>query len=200
MQLVEQGKINLCARVREYLPKFKIADEETAENLTVRHLLTHMAGWDGDFWPETGMGDDALGRCTALLADREQIAPLGTVWSYNNVGFVVLGEIMERVAGNPFERIIQERVFDPLRMKHSFMRATDVMTQRFATGHNVRSEGPRTVSQWGMTRDEPVPTAELPVARGTCLSTRGSTLGTVRRSTASGSSTKSPWPNSIRLW
>src|SRR5262245_6078806 len=77
MRLVEQGKIDLDATVRTYVPELKLKDESVARDVTVLHLLNHSAGWDGDLFKETGEGDDALERYVALMADIEQISPLG---------------------------------------------------------------------------------------------------------------------------
>ncbi len=60
MMLVEQGKVDLDAPVRKYIKDFKLSDENVAKKVTVRHLLTHMGGWVGDYFNEFGNGDDAL--------------------------------------------------------------------------------------------------------------------------------------------
>lgn len=60
MRLVEMGKLDLDVTVRTYVPAFKVADESASARATIRHLLTHMAGWFGDYFHDTGMGDDAL--------------------------------------------------------------------------------------------------------------------------------------------
>lgn len=62
MQLGEQGRIDLDAPVRTYVPELRLKDEQVARDVTVRHLLNHPAGWDGDFFEDQGEGDDALDR------------------------------------------------------------------------------------------------------------------------------------------
>ena len=62
MRLVEDGKLALDEPIRTYLPDFRMRDHEVTTRLTMRHLLTHTGGWDGDFFPDTGNGDDALAR------------------------------------------------------------------------------------------------------------------------------------------
>ncbi len=99
MRLVEMGKLKLDATVRTYLPGFKVAYESAASQATIRHLLTHMGGWFGDFFPDTGGGDDALRRYMVDMAELEQLAPIGTVWSYNNSGFCLAGYVIETVTG-----------------------------------------------------------------------------------------------------
>jgi CubicO group peptidase (beta-lactamase class C family) len=152
MRLVEEGKVDLDATVRTYIPDFKVADAETAERVTVRHLLTHMAGWEGDFFHDTGPGDDALARYVADMADLAQLAPVDTVWSYNNAGFVLLGCIIEKVTGERYQHVLKERVLDPLSLKRSFLEPGDVMTYRFATGHNVTDERAQVARPWPLGR------------------------------------------------
>src|SRR5512138_1959603 len=59
MQLVEEGAASLDARVREYLPEFLLQSEADAERLTLRHLISHHGGFVGDYFKDTGRGDDA---------------------------------------------------------------------------------------------------------------------------------------------
>jgi CubicO group peptidase (beta-lactamase class C family) len=84
MRLVEQGKIDLKAPVRKYLPDFKVRDEGVSRDVTVWNLLTHSAGWEGQVsGPERG--EDTLRNFTAtVMPDLMQIAPPSAAWSYNN--------------------------------------------------------------------------------------------------------------------
>ncbi len=137
MQLVEQGKLALDAPIRSYLPTFTLQDERAAAEATLRHLFTHLGGWVGDYFEDTGKGDDALARYVANMAALPQQAPLGKLWSYNNAGFSLAGHVIEAVTGQPFEQVVQEALFAPLGMAMSFFFAGDVMTHRFAVGHTA---------------------------------------------------------------
>jgi len=152
MRLVEQGKLDLDAPVRTYLPTFKVADSTTSEQVTLRHLLTHTAGWDGDFFHDTGPGDGALSRYVADMAPLEQMAPLGTVFSYNNAGFVLLGAILEVVEKKSVESILKSRVLNPLNMASAGFHPNDAITHRFAVGHNAGKKRPRVARPWGLPR------------------------------------------------
>ncbi len=87
MRLAEAGKLDLDAPVRRYLPGFRMKDAEVTERVTMRHLLTHTGGWEGDYFDDTGAGDDALRIYVERMADLPQLTPLGAVWSYNNAAF-----------------------------------------------------------------------------------------------------------------
>lgn len=152
MQLVEEGKLDLDAPVRRYVPDFRVADEAAAANATLRHLLTHLSGWEGDLFLETGSGDDALARYVAMMAEQTQLAPQGRYWSYNNAGFAVLGYVVERVLGVTFETALRTRLLEPLGMTHSYCFPTEAMTQRFVVGHMGTPDGPTVMRPWQLAR------------------------------------------------
>jgi len=154
MRLVEQGKIDLDAPVRAYLPAFRVADEATAASVTVRHLMTHTAGWEGDFFvaPDLHRGEDALERIVEMLTDRPQLTPIGEVWAYNNAAFYVLGRIIEVITGSTYETAARELVLDPLGMKSSFFFPEEVMTYRFAVGHSIENDEIRVSRPWHLPR------------------------------------------------
>lgn len=152
MRLVEMDKLRLDATVRSYLPDFKLRDETAAAQVTIRHLLTHMGGWAGDYFDDTGVGDDALARYVAAMADLEQLAPLGTVWSYNNAGFCLAGYLIEVVTGQSYQAALKELVLEPLGLENAYLEAGEVITYRFAVGHNVAAQGPQVARPWPLPR------------------------------------------------
>src|SRR5579862_2017262 len=152
MRLVEAGKLALDEPVRRYLPDFRMSDPEVTSRLTTRHLLTHIGGWDGDFFPDTGNGDDAIARYVKLMAELPQRTPLGTILSYNNAGFSVAGRVIEVVTGKTFEAALKELVIDPIGLKRSFMFPTEVMTHRFAVGHATIADKIIVLRPWQLTR------------------------------------------------
>jgi CubicO group peptidase (beta-lactamase class C family) len=152
MRLVEMGKLDLDAPVRSYLPGLKLMDETVAARVTMRHLLTHTGGWEGDYFDDFGMGEDALARMVAKMADLPQLTPLGEIWSYNNSGFYIAGRVIEVVTGTSFERAMQELVLDPLGLRMTFFFAQDVITHRFAVGHEVVEKRARVARPWAIGR------------------------------------------------
>ena len=152
MRLVGEGTLELDRPVRAYLPEFRVADADATESVTVRNLLTHTAGWVGDLFLDTGEGDDAGTRYLARMADLPQLAPVGTLYSYNNAGFSVLGPIIETVTGMPIVQAMRTLLLDPLGLDHCTMRPADVMTKRFAVGHHLHDGGPQVATPWSLTR------------------------------------------------
>ena len=142
MRLVEQGKVDLKAPVRKYLPDFKVRDADVSRDVTIWNLLTHTAGWEGQVsGPERG--DDTLRNFTAtVMPDLMQIAPPAAAWSYNNAGFSVSGRVIEAVTGTSINRAIDDLVFRPLGLKHAGTTAGDFIVHRFAAGHTNRGTDP----------------------------------------------------------
>ncbi|PYE53920.1 serine hydrolase domain-containing protein [Deinococcus yavapaiensis] len=152
MRLVEAGQVHLDEHVRTYLPDLRLQSEDVAARVTVRQLLNHTAGWVGDYFENTGNGDDALTRIVANLADQEQITPLGEVWSYNNAAFYVAGRVIEVVTGMTYEQAARRFVLDPLSLDASFFFQDDVMTRSFAVGHIVKGDRAVVARPWGLPR------------------------------------------------
>ncbi len=137
MRLVEQGKIDLRAPVRTYLPDFRVRDEAVSRDVTVWHLLTHLGGWEGQVsGPERGT--ETLKNFVASLTDLMQVAPPGKAWSYNNAGFSIAGRVIETVTGTSINRGISDLVFTPLGLQHAGTTAGDFIVNRFAAGHTTR--------------------------------------------------------------
>jgi CubicO group peptidase (beta-lactamase class C family) len=152
MRLVETGGLDLDEPVRTYLPELRLADEEVAQRVTTRHLLTHTGGWEGDYFDDLGPGDDALARMVAAVAELPQVTPLSEIWSYNNAGFYIAGRVVEVVSGRGFEAVISELVLEPLGLTMSFFFADDVMTHRFAVGHFIEDDEVTVAQPWPIGR------------------------------------------------
>ena len=152
MRLVEQGALALDARVRDYLPEFRVLDESVAERVTIRHLLTHQSGWTGDVFTDTGNNDDALARYVARMEEFEQLAPLGAYFSYNNAAFAVAGRVIEALTGLSYESAVKEMIFEPLELERCFFFPHEVMLRRFAVGHQAGAAGRRVLSPWAIPR------------------------------------------------
>ncbi len=129
MILVEQGKLRLNDTIGMYIPDI---DDPAAKRVTIQQLLTHTSGYRPDF----DLGEKWTGRegmLAALKKEKLRAAP-GTRFVYSDIGFIVLGEIVERLgrvsscepslAPNPFPNLCEEqfpkqRLFQPLGMPKS---------------------------------------------------------------------------------
>jgi CubicO group peptidase (beta-lactamase class C family) len=153
MVLVEQGKIDLNAPVRTYVPELKLKDEDVAQRVTVLQLLNHSAGWQGDYFEDTGRGDDAYARYVEKMADLDQVYPLGQHASYNNAALVLAGRVIEKVTGKVYEDAIKELLLEPLGLDNTFASLDEIMTRRFVVGHVHHKDGTITVARpWALPR------------------------------------------------
>ena len=135
MRLVEQGKVDLKAPVRKYLPDFKVRDHNVARDVTIWNLLTHSGGWEGQIaGPERG--EDTLRQFVATtMADVMQVAPPAAAWSYNNAGYSLAGHVIEVVNKTSINRALRDLVFTPLGLAHAGTTAGEFIVNRFASGH-----------------------------------------------------------------
>jgi CubicO group peptidase (beta-lactamase class C family) len=143
--LVDEGLLGLDQPVVELLPEFRVSDPVVTRSVTMRHLLTHTSGIDGDVFTDTGRGDDCLERYVAGLADVTQNHPLGATWSYCNSGFVLAGRVVERLLGTTWDAALRERLVEPLGLTATVTLPEDALLRRTAVGHVGEPE------------DEPVP-------------------------------------------
>jgi CubicO group peptidase (beta-lactamase class C family) len=119
MQLVEQGKLDLDADINTYLD-FRIPDTYP-QPVTLKHLMTHTSGFE-DRWLESLVSD-----ASELIPAREwlisntpgRVRPPGEAAGYSNYNAMLAGYIVSRVSGQPYDRYIQEQIFDALGMVHS---------------------------------------------------------------------------------
>jgi CubicO group peptidase (beta-lactamase class C family) len=141
MRLVEQGKVDLKATVRTYIPEFKVRDETASRDATVLQLLTHLGGWEGQV-SGPDRGSETLANFLTTITDLMQVAPPGAAWSYNNAGFSIAGRVIEKITGNSINRSIRDLVFQPLGLEHAGTTAGDFIVNRFAAGHTTRDGKP----------------------------------------------------------
>ena len=146
MQLVDEGLLDLDAPVRDVVPAFAIADDAAASAITPRQLLSHVSGFEGDLFNDTGVGDDAVEKYLATIADAPQLFAPGERFSYNNAAFVVLGRIVEVLRGTSYDQALRAHLAAPLGLTHVATSAAEAIMFRAALGHIPAEDS-----------DEPVP-------------------------------------------
>ncbi|MBL8756718.1 MAG: beta-lactamase family protein, partial [Planctomycetes bacterium] len=135
MVLVERGQLDLDAPVAKYLPDFAPANP-FGTPVTVRHLLGHRGGIVREppvghyFAPE----EPALAATVASLNDTALVHEPGTAFKYSNPGVGVVGEVVARITGQPFEQAVRELVLDPLRLADSDFAPRPDLLRRQAQG------------------------------------------------------------------
>jgi CubicO group peptidase (beta-lactamase class C family) len=139
IRLIEQGKMELKAPVRKYLPDFKVQDETATREVSVWNLLTHTPGWEGQIAGQD-RGLDSLNFFVQGMRDFPQISRPGSVWSYNNAGFTLAGRVIEAVTGKNIHEALREIVYTPLGLKRAASLTGEAMTYRFAMPHRQRAQ------------------------------------------------------------
>lgn len=126
MQLVEKGKLNLDADIKNYLPKNYLTKLTYSTPITVKHLMSHNAGWQEvpiDINLANASRMKPLGKA---LKDLEpvQIYEPGEITAYSNWGTGLAGLIVEQISGMDFYEYVNANIFQPLNMKHTSVHPT----------------------------------------------------------------------------
>lgn len=121
MQLVREGKLKLDDKITDHLSYYR---KDTGDRITIHHLLAHQCGLR-DFTANF----DFRGKISRLPSDKDEfikdhcssdfVNEPGTIYSYCNAGYIILGRIIEKVTRRTFEQNVQERIFQPLGMNNS---------------------------------------------------------------------------------
>lgn len=140
MRLVAEGRVELDAPVRRYLPDLPLSDESVADRITVARVLNHTAGLDWNLPVPTGQ-DESLADFVARTGELEMIAAPGERSSYSQAGYNLLGRLIEQVTGQSFEVAMTTLVLEPAGLTNTFFDLDEVLVRRFAVGHNPDQDG-----------------------------------------------------------
>lgn len=139
MQLVEAGKVELDAPLKDYLPWFRVADAQASSQITVRHLLNHTSGlpnWCGevilaDFDGSPGAAERQARELSAVALAH----PVGSTWEYSNSNYQLLGLVIEAASGQPYADYVHDHIFTPLGMCHTYAWPGTAERDGLAVGH-----------------------------------------------------------------
>lgn len=137
MRLVEDGLVDLDMPITVYLPNFSIQSRfANSELITIRSILTHRSGLPRNECHWINMSEDALARLAASLSDCYQAYPVGYRYKYSNIGFDLLGYLIEKMMGERFTDILRKHLLLPIGMENSaFLRAQIPSQLMFASGY-----------------------------------------------------------------
>jgi beta-lactamase class C len=115
--LVEDSILHLHDHVTQYLPGFSLHSNEETQKLTLAHVLSHTTGLP--YHTYTNMVEEGEGIETLLnrLKDVKLSAGVGEEYSYQNVGYSIIGEVMKSATGKNYDTLLKEKVFTPLKMR-----------------------------------------------------------------------------------
>jgi len=143
LQLVEQGKIKLDAKLSDYLPDYR---KDTGEKVTIHHLLTHTSGIPSytsqpGFFQNVSRNPYKVDEFVKKYASGNLEFEPGSKFTYNNSGYFLLGAIIEHVTGKPYEQVLKENIFDPLGMKNTGYDHHDTLIPKRASGYIKTPDG-----------------------------------------------------------
>ena len=123
MQLAESGKLEIDQPLQLYLPEFSIQSRFPGTRpITLRDLMTHHSGLPSDYH-NGSWGDDAADftDLATMLGDEYVASPPNTIESYSNLGFSLLGHVIERVSGESYADYVENRVLRPAGMQQAYI-------------------------------------------------------------------------------
>jgi CubicO group peptidase (beta-lactamase class C family) len=137
MQLVEQGKINLDEKLVTYLPYFK-QKKGDYEKITIRQMLNHTSGIgdvDDYEWNKPQYADAAPELYVKSLEKDEMLFMPGEDWSYSNNAYEILGVVITKLSGIPFETYVRKNILDPLEMPRTSFFYSEIPDSLRVKGH-----------------------------------------------------------------
>ncbi len=144
LQLRDAGKLRLDDPAQQYVPSLKEVKYLTKDSppITIRHLLTHSAGFPED----NPWGDRQLDETDKMLQQMVaqgvsfSNAP-GVAYEYSNLGFALLGSIITQVSGKPYQQYIKDNILTPLNMQDTYWEYANVPAKQLAHGYRPAKAG-----------------------------------------------------------
>ncbi len=142
--LVEEGKLKWEDRVVDHIPEFRMYDEYVTQHFNIRDLLTHRSGLGlgaGDLqkWPSGS--DFTIEDMLVNFQHFEPVSAFRTQYDYDNILYLVAGELIKRISGQSWEEFVRDRVFEPLGMDHSFTLPPGMVTSENLAAPHLAEDG-----------------------------------------------------------
>jgi CubicO group peptidase (beta-lactamase class C family) len=151
LMLQERGKLSVQDEITKYLPDYPTHGQK----ITIEHLLTHVSGipsYTGlPEWPAKWREDLTVDQLIAMFKDKPLEFNPGTQWSYDNSGYILLGAIIEKVSGKTYEDFVEQEIFAPLGMKHSFYNHNEELVPGRVQGYEKEGDTYRRARYLSMT-------------------------------------------------
>lgn len=138
MKLRDEGKLNLDDPAYFYIPELKNLKYPTADapHITVRHLMSHSAGFPEDNpWGDRQLADTDKDLIELISKQISFSNPPGIAYEYSNLGFALLGKIITAVSGIQYQEYIKKNILEPLGMKTTTYEYADVAPEKLAHGY-----------------------------------------------------------------
>jgi len=146
MRMYGAGKIDIDQPISTYIKNFSVKSRfEDSKPITARSLLSHHSGLPSDIlagmWVQKPI---SLGRLVHEIKKESLVSPPQTMYKYSNIGFSVLGRVIEIIEHKPFAKAMNDDLLQPLGMKYSAFELTPQMEKFYAKGYRNGKEAKRT--------------------------------------------------------
>ena len=149
--LEEEGKLKWTDKVKDHIPEFKMYNDYVTENFNIQDLLTHRSGLGlgvGDlmFFP-----DGSNFTVKDVVSSFQYFKPTSafrTQFDYDNLLYIVAGEVIARASGMSYELFVQKRIIEPIQMKNSFVGSLLKDKSNLATPHSSESGTIKTIDAY----------------------------------------------------
>ena len=136
MKLQEEGKLDIDEPVKKYLPWFKLKDKNAQEKITLRNLLNHNSGLSNMTGYKELLNDDMnLDKFVKNLKNTNTTDGINSKFQYSNIGYDILGKVIEEASGVSYSEYIETNIFKPLNMKNSYARVKEAKDNGLSTGY-----------------------------------------------------------------
>jgi CubicO group peptidase (beta-lactamase class C family) len=157
-------KLALHEPLPRWLPDFRLGDEDAAAHVTLRHLLSHTSGIEGDLFGDAGRGEDRIARFVSMLGEQRQIHAPGAMFSYCNSGFVIAGRLIEVAGDMPWDKAMRRRIAKPMETPSFSTLPEQAMRYLTAIGH-LGAPGALSVTPAAYLAQSNAPAGSMPMAR-----------------------------------
>ena len=139
LQLADEGLVALDLPIGDQIdPPLRLGDEEVARTVTVAQLLCHTGGFLGDATEPPGREDDAVRRTVEAYAELPQMHRPGSLFSYSNAGYTVLGRLVECATGLTWDEALRKRLLEPLGLTSTATLPEETLTHPHVVGHEPK--------------------------------------------------------------
>lgn len=153
LQQEAAGNLALTDTVADAIPGFSLErNPEWASQATLHDLISHQGGlYDYTPWTDAPADSDLHDRAFGVFAENEPaFAPGGSFWNYSNPNFAMAGLALETAAGRPYADILEDDIFAPLGLTHTFARKSEAVEYGdYATGAGIVGEASDPFNVWG---------------------------------------------------
>lgn len=151
--LEEEGKLKWTDKVKDHIPEFKMYNDYVTQNFNIQDLLTHRSGLGlgvGDlmFFPDGS--DFTISDVVTSFQHFKPTSAFRTQFDYDNLLYIVAGEVIARTSGMSYELFVQKRIIQPLQMNNSYVGSLLKDKNNIATPHSSESGTIKTIDSYNI--------------------------------------------------